>query len=63
MDNAIQKCDEAITLIAKEDLNLETLENRHSDNLDFQEHAVWQIRRALARAFLEGFLLAALTSK
>lgn len=40
--------------IAQEDLNIETLKRRNRDSLDFHENAVWNIRRALNRAFNEG---------
>lgn len=40
--------------IAKEILDIETLETRNSDSLDFHEVAVWQIREALAAAFEAG---------
>ena len=45
-----------IEKIAKRDLGIETLETRHSDNLDFHECAVWQIRKALENAFIVGMI-------
>lgn len=44
----------AIQRIAREELGLETLDARHSDRLDFHELAVWQIRKALMRAYEAG---------
>ena len=43
-----------IERIAKETLNLETLETRWSDSLDFNEHSVWSIKAALEAAFDAG---------
>ncbi len=43
-----------IERIAKETLNLETLETRWSDSLDFNEHSVWSIKAALEAAFEAG---------
>lgn len=40
--------------IAQRHLNLDTLETRNSDSLDFKDQAVWQIREALAAAFAAG---------
>lgn len=40
--------------IAKEILNLETLETRNADGLDFSDQAVWTIKAALEAAFLAG---------
>ncbi len=42
------------TKIAKEVLNLETLETRNSDCLDFYDMAVWDIRKALEAAYNAG---------
>jgi hypothetical protein len=46
--------DQALTEIAAQILNLETLDNRNSDRLDFHELAVWQIKKALEAAFAAG---------
>jgi len=43
-----------ITAIAKEHLNLQTLEAGHSDELDFHELSVWQIKAALQAAYQAG---------
>jgi len=40
--------------IAREILDLETLETRRMDSLDFHELAVWEIREALEAAFNAG---------
>jgi hypothetical protein len=41
--------------IAKKHLNLETIEKRNDDKLDFKELAVWQIEQALEEAFDAGY--------
>ena len=46
--------DNAINCIAREVLDLETLESRRMDSLDFHEHAVWSIKEALERAYEAG---------
>ena len=35
-------------------LGVETLDTRNSDRLDFQELAVWQIKKALEAAYAAG---------
>ena len=40
--------------IARDVLDIETLETRKSDRLDFHEVAVWELREALIEAYLEG---------
>jgi hypothetical protein len=40
-----------LTKIAADKLDLETLETRMSDGLDFHDLAVWQIKEALQAAF------------
>ncbi len=40
--------------IAREILDLETLETRKSDSLDFHDMAVWEIRKALEAAYEAG---------
>lgn len=40
--------------IAKRHLHLETLETRHSDDLDFSDQAVWGLKAALEEAFTAG---------
>ena len=46
--------DELFTLIAQRHLNIETLETRKSDGLDFHDVAVWCIKDALDAAFEAG---------
>ena len=46
--------DQALTEIATQILNLETLDTRNSDRLDFHELSVWQIKKALEAAFTAG---------
>ena len=43
-----------IEKIAKEILDLETLETRRMDSLDFHDLAVWEIRKALEAAYNAG---------
>lgn len=43
-----------LTLIAQKHLDIETLETRHGDNLDFHDTAVWCIKDALEAAFKAG---------
>lgn len=43
-----------IESIAKEELHIETLKTRNRDNLDFYDVAVWNVQRALTKAFHEG---------
>jgi len=40
--------------IARTILDLETLETRNSDSLDFKEQAVWNIKEALVQAYKAG---------
>ena len=44
----------AIKQIARDELGLETLDARNSDQLDFHELAVWQIKKALLKAYEAG---------
>jgi hypothetical protein len=46
--------DALLLQIAERHLFLETLETRHWDSLDFNEHAVWAVRSALEAAFEAG---------
>jgi len=43
-----------IEKIAREILDLETLETRKMDSLDFHDMAVWEIRKALEAAYNAG---------
>ncbi len=49
-----QTIDEILGIIANDLLDVETLDTRHSDALDFHEVAVWQLRKALRAAFEAG---------
>ncbi|HEM5564961.1 TPA: hypothetical protein ACGO1A_000729 [Streptococcus suis] len=49
-----EKLHALLTEIAKEELLVETLEKRWSDNLDFYDVSVWGIKRALERAYEAG---------
>lgn len=46
--------DSILSLIAQKHLDIETLESRHSDRLDFHDVAVWCIKEALHAAFMAG---------
>ncbi len=46
-----KKQDQQIIEIAKRHLQIETLEERKSDSLDFHEVSVWGVKRALEEAF------------
>lgn len=48
------KAAKTIEKIAREILDLETLETRNSDSLDFHDLAVWEIRKALEAAYEAG---------
>ena len=49
-----QNIDQLLTEIAKKHLNLETLETRNSDSLDFHDVAVWSLKEALQEAYEAG---------
>ena len=51
--------DAALLKIATEILDLETLETRRRDCLDFKEHGVFSIRQALEAAYAAGAASAA----
>ena len=55
----MNQIDSLLTLIAKKHLDIETLETRKSDRLDFHEIAVWSLRDALEAAFKAGAVLGA----
>ena len=46
-----KKQEQQFTEIAKRNLQIETLEERKSDSLDFHEVSVWGVKRALEEAF------------
>ena len=49
---------ETLTDIAEEYLNVETLEERKMDSLDFYEVGVWNIKEALEAAYEAGLAAA-----
>lgn len=49
-----QQLDQLLTDIAKKHLNIETLETRNSDGLDFHDVAVWCLKDALQEAYKAG---------
>lgn len=52
-----------LTDIAAKHLGIETLEERHSDSLDFHDVAVWGIESALLEAYQAGQAAAARKAK
>ncbi len=47
---------ETFTKLAKEFLQMETLETRNSDRLDFKEVSVWGVKAALEAAYSLGVM-------
>jgi hypothetical protein len=47
--------DQTLERIAIEELEITTLESRHSDNEDFHTLAVWEIEIIMERAYQAGF--------
>ena len=48
------RIDTLLTQIAQQHLDIETLETRKSDRLDFHEVAVWNLKAALEAAYRAG---------
>jgi hypothetical protein len=48
------RIDTRLTQIAQKHLDIETLETRKSDRLDFHEVAVWNLKAALEAAYRAG---------
>ena len=46
---------ELLEEIAKANLNIETLEIRNSDGLDFHDVSVWGVKEALMQAYRAGY--------
>jgi hypothetical protein len=46
--------EELITKIANDVLNIDSLETQNSDDLDFHNVAVWEVKQALEKAFALG---------
>lgn len=51
-----QQVEQLLIDIAKKHLNIETLETRNSDSLDFHDVAVWCLKDALQEAYEAGLL-------
>jgi hypothetical protein len=49
-----KKMDKIITQIARDRMEIETLERRNSDSLDFHEVSVWGLKEMLAAAYKAG---------
>lgn len=47
----MNRLDKELEKIALDCLNIETLEQRYSDELDFHDVSVWGIKEALKRAY------------
>lgn len=45
---------DAVLEAARVEINLDTLESRNSDSLDFHDMAVWEIKSMLVEAFNRG---------
>jgi PIN domain nuclease of toxin-antitoxin system len=54
---------EVLADIAKQVLNVETLETRKMDSLDFHDVAVWQLKKALEAAYRAGAASVTTSSK
>lgn len=50
----MSQIDTLLTQIAQKHLDIETLQTRHADSLDFHDVAVWCLRDALEAAFNAG---------
>ena len=50
----IRSMHQALNAIARNVLDVPTLECRNSDSLDFHELSVWQLREALEKAYRAG---------
>ena len=53
-EEQVAKMENELLKIAQTILDLETLETRNSDSLDFHEIAVWRIKDALEAAYIKG---------
>lgn len=49
-----QQVDQLLSEIAKKRMNIETLETRNSDSLDFHDISVWSLKDALQEAYNSG---------
>ena len=50
-----KKAEEIVEQIAKKHLQIETIETRGNDRLDFSAQSVWSLKKALLEAFDAGF--------
>ena len=51
---AVSGLDALVARLAKEHLDIDTLETRKSDSLDFHDVAVWEVKAALRAAYAAG---------
>lgn len=51
----MNELDAILAEIADRHLSIDTLEEQHSDSLDFHEVSVWDLRAALAAAHTAGY--------
>ena len=51
---AIVKMEKTVTKIAVDRLEIETLERRNSDSLDFHDVSVWALKEMLEKAYKAG---------
>lgn len=56
MPKLSEAAEQAIENIAREQLNIETLDVRGRDRLDFHDLPVWMLRAALEAAYLAGMV-------
>lgn len=54
MDNPSKTAEQLAEEVAKKILNVETLQTRNMDSLDFHEHSVWTIKKALLEMYKLG---------
>ena len=54
MTKLTKKAQASLNAMACAVLDLDTLETRNSDSLDFHEHAVWEIEEVIRRAYQMG---------
>ena len=54
-EDATTRAESEVLDIVKDELGLQTMQTRHSDEKDFHELAIWQIRKALFAAYRAGF--------
>ena len=58
-ERTMNQIDTILTQIARKHLDIETLQTRHADSLDFHDTAVWCLKDALEAAFKAGVELGA----